>query len=121
MVSSNFGTVRLSPDGSKVQVSGRSDLLADMSTLQVAVTAPIPADEALAGADLAPRDQQEVAKATTPLEGQWTAEVANTGGRFKPGDLVLLAGTAIHVTGDLGVETWIGCTTVLSHDAEKVA
>ncbi len=120
MVSSNFTTVRLSHDLSMVKITGSSDLEADISDLQVAVAAPKPAEGALPGADLAPLHEQTVVRLELVLPGNWTVEVPNQDGRFEAGHLVVLAGTAVHRSGDLGVETWIGCTTVLPHDAEKL-
>lgn len=119
MTKSNFTAVRLSKDGSTVEITGTSDPSADLSELQVAVTSPKPVDPKRPGEDLAPLGEQSVARPAIVLPGTWTAEVANVGGRLKPGGMVLLAGTAVHRTGDLGVETWIGCTTVLAGDDEK--
>lgn len=122
MVRSNFTQVRMSKHGDTLQVTGTSDTAAGIRELHVAVAAPLPVDPLLPFQDLAPVDDQVVATLPGPVVAPWRIDVPITPGMFSRGDLVLLAGTAIHdepTDGEPALETWIGATTVMASDDPK--
>ena len=117
MVSSNFTQVRMSEDGKTLRVTGISDEDANISEIRVAVAAVKPIDPMAVGQDLAPIGEQIPGTVADPDVIPWNVDVPITPGMFSRGDMVLVAGTAVHVQplakGEPELETWLGCTTVM--------
>jgi len=121
MVRSNFTQARMSEDGSTLNVTGTSDGDAQITEMRVSVAAMGPVAPGAVGQDLAPLETQIEAVLPGPVPTPWTIDVPITPGMFSRGDIVLLAGGALHdpPTEGLRFEAWIGCTTVMLHDDEK--
>jgi hypothetical protein len=121
MLGSNFTGVRLSKDETTLEVSGTSDAAATVKAIHVAAAEPKPADPANPGLDLAPKveDQSRGTLGTVAPAG-WTVDVPITAGSYEVGDLVVLAGTAVHSSADpVELETWIGIRILLAHGEDK--
>ncbi|MBA3748439.1 MAG: hypothetical protein H0W96_13245 [Solirubrobacterales bacterium] len=129
MIRSNFTQIRMSDDGATLHVNGITDAVGEILELRVTVAAPKPADPLLVGADLAPLAEQVEHAIAAPVTEPWTVDVPIEPGMFKRGDTVLLAGGTVRWTpartqgvadgGRLTLETWIGCTTVMSDSDVK--
>jgi len=129
MLRSNFTTVRMSADGATLQVTGISDAGTELLELRITVASPKPPDPAKVGEDLAPLADQVEQAVAAPIEEPWTIAVPITPGMFERGDTVVLSGSALRWQPErangiaegvhLTVESWIGCTTVMSESDAK--
>lgn len=123
MVRSNFTFVRMSDDGTTLRINGVSDAVDEILELRLAIAAPAPIDPKNLGSDLSPLAAQVEHAAAAPITEPWSFDVAITPGMFARGDMVLLSGGALRWRpatikglpngGQLELESWIGCTTVL--------
>lgn len=135
MVRSNFTSVRLSDDRTKLMVEGtsatvgesRSDVLPEILEMRIVVAKVLTGLET--GSDLAPRGDQTFDLLPGPVAPSWSRDVPVLPGTFQRDDIVLLAGSAVCRTpstsgGDgtiLQIDTWLGCRALLLESDAKPA